>query len=349
MKNKEKTQKINIQNTPIKVINSLINSKKDKNNQDLLFNESSHYLNNEKIVSKYNNTISFINSENNKNILDNQIKKNNVIINVATNKEVSSKDKFIQTPPYFYSIDNIQKIKNNCKTPNNRHINDLNKYLINQRDINIKIIPRINSYIRKVNFSKTFYNQYGRIKNIKYSRNKLFPIIKNNKQKTTGFENSFKDCNVLKEYYNSSKEKKKKHHNLLTIENIYLQKRRHSNNNYKINYDSKKDENNNINIYLLKKKYSIKEIKYPLYNNISKKYRVINDSNAHLLEKIFKRQTLSNFNNKYTVKYKTNNSVKKENIKNLFSLLKKYKYSDKDKQTVFKKYNSMKKIKKNKQ
>ena len=77
-----------------------------------------------------------------------------------------------------------------------------------------------------------------------------------------------------------------------------------------------------------------------------KKYKIINDNNHHLLEKIFKKQTLSNFNNKYTLKYKTNNIVRKENIKNLFSLLKKYKYSDEDIQTAFNKYNSMKKIKK---
>ena len=99
--------------------------------------------------------------------------------------------------------------------------------------------------------------------------------------------------------------------------------------------------NKNLKSSLSKKKYTINEIKFPLYNNLTKKDRVINDNNDHLIEKVFKNQTLSNFNNKYTFKYKTSSSVKKENIKNLFSLLKKYKNSDRDKQTAFNKYNSL--------
>jgi hypothetical protein len=348
MKNKEKKRKINIQNSQFIVINSILNSRKEKNNQDLIFNESNYYLNNDKIVSKYNNTISFTNSENNNKSA--RQKRRRILKNSHTNKEVISRDKIIQTPPYFYSIDNSHKTRYKYIIPNNKHINELNKNKLIERG---KLIQRIN-YDFKNDFSKTFYNKLGKIKNIKYSRNKIFPILTNNKQKTTGFDSSSKNFSIFKEYFNnSSKEKQKKHHNLLTIENLYFQRRYDNNDNTKINYNyncdfnnPKDEDNTNYKIYLLKNKYSVKEIKYPLYNNISRQYRVVNDSTAHLLEKIFNRQTLSNFNNKYTVAYKTNNSAKQENIKNLFSLLKKYQYSDKDKQSVFRKYNSMKKIKK---
>ena len=349
MKNKEKKRKINIQNSQFIVINSILNARKEKSNQDLIFNESNCYLNNDKIVSKYNNTISFTNSENNNKSA--RQKRRRILKNSHTNKEVISRDKIIQTPPYFYSIDNSHKTtRYKYIIPNNKHINELNKNKLYQRG---NLIQRIN-YDFKNNFSKTFYNKLGKIKNIKYSRNKIFPILTSNKQKTTGFDTSSKNFSRFKEYFNnSSKKKQKKHHNLLTIENIYFQRRYDNNDNtknncnYNCDFNNQKDEDNtDFKIYLLKNKYSVKEIKYPLCNNISRQYRVVNDSNAHLLEKIFNRQTLSNFNNKYTVAYKTNNSVKQENIKNLFSLLKKYQYSDKDKQSVFRKYNSMKKIKK---
>ena len=59
--------------------------------------------------------------------------------------------------------------------------------------------------------------------------------------------------------------------------------------------------------------------------------KIINENNENLLEKIYKNQTVSNFNNKYNLKYNSNNCTKKESVKILFSLLKKYKYSEKDK------------------
>ena len=62
--------------------------------------------------------------------------------------------------------------------------------------------------------------------------------------------------------------------------------------------------------------------------------KIINENKENLLEKIYKNQTVSNFNNKYNLKYNSNNCTKKESVKTLFSLLKKYKYSEKDKNIV---------------
>lgn len=69
--------------------------------------------------------------------------------------------------------------------------------------------------------------------------------------------------------------------------------------------------------------------------------KIINENNENLLEKIYKNQTVSNFNNKYNLKYNSNNCTKKESVKILFSLLKKYKYSEKDKNNLFLYYNKL--------
>ena len=58
--------------------------------------------------------------------------------------------------------------------------------------------------------------------------------------------------------------------------------------------------------------------------------KIINENNENLLEKIYKNQTVSNFN-----------CTKKESVKILFSLLKKYKYSEKDKNNLFLYYNKL--------
>ena len=352
MKYKETQGKINLITPKIKIISSNgINLKKDIYNKDLIFSEKNFVFNNDTIISKYNNTISS-NIENDKNILNYQPHRN-ILINSSTKnfntKESLSQDKLIQTPSNFYSIDNTGKNKNHCFTPNKKFIKKEKLYQSKIKYIifgDIKNIPRILSGIRPTNFSKNFSKNFESIKNIKHSRNKVYPII-NDRSKTKSIKKYFKNIKVLKEYLNNTSEDKKRgHHNLFTIENIYFEKRP-LRNRFKLDNDrNKESDDNKYKMPLLHKKYSIKEIKYPLFNNITRKYKIINDNNDHLLEEVFKRQTLSNFNNKYSLKYKTNSNSKKENIKNLFSLLKKYKYSDKDKQTAFNKYNSMKKAKK---
>ena len=339
MNNKALNLKKNILNYKIKVIGiNNINPKIERYNQDLMFNEECFQSHNDKL---YNNTLTNINIDINKGKLDKQKK-----YNLNNNQNSSSQDKLIQTSPNIYSYDNlikiqnIKNIKNKSYTPNTPNIKEkrnVNHYIINKRYEqleNNKIKPEIKSAY----FSKSFH-KLRKITDMDLSRNRLYPIIRNNKNKTNEIKNYYKKFNILKDYFNKNDEKKegkRKHHNLLTIENIYFQGRP-SNNNYKFN-GSEFEQNKNLNIILYKKKYSIKEIKLPLNNKSRKKYNIINDKNAYLLEEIYKKQTLSNFNNKYTLKYKTNNSVKKENIKTLFSLLKKYKYSDEVKKNAFNKY-----------
>ena len=298
----------------------------------------------EKIIPKYNKTLSGRYSECNQK--HNNSRKKNILFfsNPTLNQKDStnSQDKLIQTPSHFYASENKINLKRECMPyiknssikiidePNhktfdsclnkyNKHICDLQRIVFGKK---LTLIPN------------KFYNTFGKLKDMKHSRNRIYPtILYNNKQKT-GEETCLK--NSLK--YNTMSEKRKNHHNLFTIENLYFQRR-----NSEIEKSQKIIINNKMKS-LLHKKYSIKEIKYRQGNKIDKKYNVIDDDNEHLLEEIFKRQTLSNFNNKYNVRFKTNNKTKKENITNLFSLLKKYKYSDEDKQTAFNKYNSMKKI-----
>ena len=350
MNGKESKPSINLLNSKVEVRAFCKDfSKKEKNNQD--FNDINLKLNNGKLFQKYNNIISYSNTENiQKRERNNQNKKS--LRDLNNNNEIFSEDKFIQTPSNFYNFSNIEKLQNKSFTPNNRREikkgNKFKAYIRYNNYENNKIIPRIISGIKPTHFSQSFYNKFKSKKDEKLSRNQLCPIINNNKPKTNEMENFFKNSNILREYFNNiSKEKKKKHHNLVTIENIYFQKSS-PNIIYKINNVDEKNhmKNKNIKLSLIQKKYSIKEIKYPFNNSVRQKYKIINENNDHLLEEIFKKQTLSNFNNKYNLKYKTNSSIKKENIKNLFSLLKKYKYSEEDKKTAFNQYNSMKKIKK---
>ena len=46
--------------------------------------------------------------------------------------------------------------------------------------------------------------------------------------------------------------------------------------------------------------------------------KIINENNENLLEKIYKNQTVSNFNNKYNLKYNSNNWTKKKVSKYYF-------------------------------
>ena len=356
--NSDKLTEINIisNDERIKVIDDYnIKARSNKFKQDLFFDDENHDYN--KFFVDYHKTISYSSNAKFKNDSDQQNKKNYYLNNslennknyINNNKESFSQDKFNHTSSKFVPIPNIKMFRNKYLTPILREIKNIKIQEYNNNCLGK--IPRIFSSTKPSYFSKTFHEN---INNFSSSRNILYKLI--NKQKASAIKTYFQN-KMLKEFYNNkynikiknlthsndfninnnSTEKKKKHHNLLTIENIYSQRR--TLNKYLKPYFNH-NENYNLKSSLSKKKYTINEIKFPLYN-IIKKDRVINDNHDHLIEKIFKNQTLSNFNNKYTFKYKTSNSVKKENIKNLFSLLKKYKNSDRDKQTAFNKYKSL--------
>ena len=202
MKYKETHGKINLMTPKIKVINfNGINLKKDIYNKDLIFSETNFVFNKDTINSKYNNTISS-NIENDKNILNNQPHRN-ILINSSSKKfntkESLSQDKFIQTPPNFYSIDNIGKNNNHCFTPNKKFIKRENLYQSKIKHIilgDIKNIPRILSGIRPTNFSKNFSKKFESIKSIKHSRNKVYPII-NDRSKTKSIKKYFKNIIIF--------------------------------------------------------------------------------------------------------------------------------------------------------
>jgi hypothetical protein len=138
------------------------------------------------------------------------------------------------------------------------------------------------------------------------------------------------------------------HRNLFNMENIYIQSQKNLY-NYVSNMSMQNDKFiNNYKLLPLNKKFTIKKIKSIKYPSVDNKYlniKIINENNEHMLEKIYKQQTVSNFNNKYQLKYKTNDINKKENVKNLFFLLKKFKYSEKDKKNIFSYYSRINKKK----
>ena len=352
---------INTNDERIKVIDDYnIKSKSNKFKQDLFFDDENHDYN--RFFVNYHKTISYSSNAkikddseqlNNKNYYLNYSLENNKNC-INNNKESLSHGKIIQTSPNLFSIQNVKMIRNKYLTPIHKDIKNFKIHKYNSNCLGKN--SRIFSSTKPRFFSRTFHENYNDLSNPK---NILYKLI--NKQKTSAIKTYFQN-KMLNQFYknnviiknhthsndtntinnnSNSTEKKKKHHNLLTIENIFSQ-RRTLNNYLKPYFNHNENYNKNLKSSLSKKKYTINEIKFPLYNNLIKKDRVINDNNDHLIEKVFKNQTLSNFNNKYTFKYKTSSSVKKENIKNLFSLLKKYKNSDRDKQTAFNKYNSLK-------
>ena len=332
----------------INIINDRINIYDDNHSnldnkmfeQDLMSNDENYNINTDKIFSKNYKTISNKRNDNIKRRLKNKLGERNInnLLDDSNNdsKDTISPEQFIQTLPNFYSIDDTNKKNNKYFTPNIKQSNIKN----NKYENNLRLFSGI-----KVNsISRTFIENFRKQNNSKY---KLYPLINN--KKLTNIKSYFHNVNIINGLRNiKSKENKKKHHNLLTVENMYFQKRIKNNKNFNtvVNTSPTEEYNKNLKLSLLKKKYAINEIKFPLYNDIIKKYKIINEKNDYLLEDIFKKQTLSNFNNKYTLKYKTKNNIKKQNILNLFSLLKKYKDSDKDKKTVFINYKSLRSPKK---
>ena len=349
---------INSNDERIKVIDDYnIKSKSNAFKQDLFFDDENHDYN--KFFVNYHKTLSYSSNakikddsekENKKNyFINSSLENSNNYIN--SNKESLSQEKFIQNSRNFCSIQNVKMFRNKYSTPIHKDIRTFKKHKYNNNYLGKS--SRIFSSAKPIFFSRTFHENCNDLSN---SKNILYKLI--NKQKTSAIKTYFQN-KILNEFYNNniviknhthsndnnniinnSTEKKKKHHNLLTIENIFSQ-RRTLNNYLKPYFNHNENYIKNLKSSLSKKKYTINEIKFPLYKTLIKKDRVINDNNDYLIEKIFKNQTLSNFNNKYSFKYKTSSSAKKENIKNLFSLLKKYKNSDRDKQSAFNKYNSL--------
>ena len=338
MKNKEGNSNKNHLIIPDKVI---INKKEDyiTFNVNKPLTKISYQINTDIFIPKYNNTISYIKPKNLK-FFSEDLDKNVLLkkqqIHRKTKIEFLS-DKIIQTPEDFYLTskrtfinkshphlnNRIKMVKINYKVfPNKDIINNKNKNKRNVFSVQSKSMRTKHSFLKYLYFN-----------NITKSRNKLSPIL--NYKKIIAYKNK-------KIFFHSNNNdifpvsENRQHKNLLSMENIYLEGKKKYNLNTKANTGIQNGNNiKRIKISSIKSKLSIKEIKYPLLNNKDRKIKIINERNEHLLEKIYKNQTVSNFNNKYHIKYKTNDENKKENIKNLFFLLNKFKNSDKDKKNVF--------------
>ena len=159
-----------------------------------------------------------------------------------------------------------------------------------------------------IEIKKRIYSSYKRDSNINinsFNDSNNFCLISNNKRR----KRNLTENNLDYSYKRASKK------NITFFKNKYLQK----------NTDS-------IQIRKLLLNKNAVNIKFSRPKNF-KTYNVV-DNNISL-ENTFKRQTLSNFNNKYNFKFKTKNVKEKEKIKKLFNLLKKHKNSENAKNSDF--------------
>ena len=222
----------------------------------------------------------------------------------------------------YFNNNNIYK---NSKIKNN--LNNINYKKNNSTGIQIKPQnKRLKMIKEKIiidsNFSlKKRFKSTNKRKNI---NNSLYINCKNKKNKIG---------NKSFEIINNSTNKRK---NLIDIENNikYIKKDVVKK---KINtFFNNKYLQENTDIFKIGKYFSNKNdlnIKFSIPKNYNT-CNVIVDNNISL-ENTFKKQTVSNFNNKYYFKFKTNNLKEKEKIKKLFCLLKKHKDSDTDKNCDF--------------
>ena len=289
---------------------------KDNQTNTDLFSFKNHVLNHRRISSG-------------KNIID-IIPLKNVIHPQSSNFSVS----YFNNKKNIYNNNNFNNNYNNDTERKNNIIKSINYKNNNSIDIHINKNNSTNNYrLKKIkekimidsNFSlkKKFQSTYKKYNNINYSLksqnkiknddNKSFDIIQNKMNK----RKNLTDIEINKNYNNLHVNKKviKKKINTF-FKNKYLQE--------------------NTDIFQIGKFFKNKNdlnIKFSIPKNYETN-NVIVDNNISL-ENTFKEQTVSNFNNKYYFKFKTNNLKEKEKIKQLFCLLKKHKDSEIDKNSDF--------------
>ena len=246
--------------------------------------------------------------------------------NIRKNKTELFSDKLIQTQPLFFKLRNAF-INNMSSSKNNNNNKIKSNGFPNRNKLNIVNIPAIS---KPISINKSINKSVN--KSINKSINLPNKILIKNK--IFLYRNLNKKPKVESKSYILSN----RHHNLINIDSIYSQVNKQNSN---LNSYRKIKNENNIQKIPAIKKITFKKIKYPLLNNNFRNVKIIDENNAHLLEKIYKNQTVSNFNNKYNLKFKSNDLMKKERVKILFSLLKKYKNSEKEKNKLFLYYNKL--------
>ena len=193
-----------------------------------------------------------------------------------------------------------------------RHNNNLYFNLSNKKQSQFKTIKKRLTKDNNFNIQKRIFSSYKRNDNNKNDDFCITPKYSEmNKNKNKKWRNL---TNTNNSFESNTKKSSRKNINTF-FNNKYLQENTDTfkiaklllnKNNLHIQFSKPKNENTN-NI---------------VDNNIS-------------LENTFKKQTLSNFNNKYNFKFRTNNLKEKEKIKELFYLLKKHKDSEKAKNSDF--------------
>ena len=286
---------------------------KDNQTNTDLFSFKNHFLNKRRISSG-NNFIDIILIKNIKHPHSSNIsassfknKKNNI----DDNNDIEINSNIIKS--IIFKNNNSNDILNKNKQNSNRLKKIKDKIMI---DSNFSLKKRFkstykkNNNIMKIDNNNSLYNCQNKI-----NKNdiKSFDIINNkmNKRKNmTDIYNNMNSNNI-----GCTKNTVKKKANTF-FNNKILQEKTDISQIGKIFKNNK-----NVTIkFSLPKNYETKNI--IVDNNIS-------------LENTFKEQTVSNFNNKYNFKFKTNNLKEKEKIKKLFCLLKKHKNSDIDKNSDF--------------
>ena len=303
-------------------INAPFKKGNNKNNIDIFLPEYNKTISYNK--SKY---IKFFSTFSNKYITLNNLK------NKRKNKTDFLYNKKIQTPDFFFHINKIVINSSYISGCPKDEVNIHNSAFPNRNIFKKLKSNKSSSKIKSFSFTKPLTDKYFKLYNKITSRNKLSPIIQF--KKAQKLEHKKLNYHLTNNNIINQTSKIIHHRNLVNIENIYKQQKKL----YSNMRSNKGTQNELIFNKIPNKKIAIKKIKYPVVNNSFKRIKILNESNEYLLEKIYKNQTVSNFNNKYKLKYKTNDDSKKENIKNLFTLLKKYQYSEKDKNHLFQHYN----------
>ena len=259
-----------------------------------------------KMIDNETNTDSCVNLENEKNKNFSVYKNINSLKNLI--RPASSN---IHLPRFYNNIN----LRDNLIRHNN-NINNLYYNLTNKKQSKFKTIKKRLIKDSKFNMQKRTFSSYK--KNDIYKNDDFFITPKHfemNQNKNKQWRNL---TNTNNSFESNTKKSSKKSINTF-FNNKYLQENTDHLKIAKLLFTFNLNKNN-LNI-----KFST-----PKNENT---YNIV-DNNVSL-EKTFKRQTLSNFNNKYKFKFRTNNLKEKEKIKELFYLLKKHKDSEKAKNSDF--------------
>ena len=300
-KNKRRRKQENKINLKIKMINSTLTISKLPIQNNSIFMQKKILNGKEKKQMKDNetNTDSCANLENIKNK------------NFSVDKNMISLKNLMR--PASSNI-NLPKFYNNTNMRDNliRHNNNLYYNLSNKKQSKFKTIKKRLIKDNNLNLQRRIF-----------SSNKRNDIYKND------------DFSITPKFFEMNKDKNKKWRNLTNINNSFESNTKKS---------SKKSINTFFNNkYLQENTDTFKIAKLLLNkNNLNLQFSTPKNGNTYnivdnniSLENTFKKQTLSNFNNKYNFKFKTNNLKEKEKIKELFYLLKKHKDSEKAKNSDF--------------